>query len=371
MTRLLIAGAGIAGLTLGHALMKHAPEVEFTILERAPEMRAAGAGIILAPNVTPLLEDLGMGKQLQASGQELPFNQLTDARGRVLQRLPGPAGQLLAFHRAELMHILQEGLTPHLQFGKGVHSHQQTSGQVKVLLDSGEHMEVDALVGADGLRSNVRAHCGGAKPIYSGYTSWRAVLEQAPGLPGASEMWGHGRRLGLVPLTGNRMYVYMTLNAPPSSTHHPVLPDLFREFRGAEHGILDRLSSAFPLIHTDIYELPRPDWGKGRVMLIGDAAHALTPNLGQGAGMGIEDAVLLARLLGQHRNFSLAFGLFRAQRQKRVSQVQLASRLIGRVGQLQHSLWVRVRDLLMSTGPKESVPGWLWNPAFPLQDHQT
>lgn len=161
------------------------------------------------------------------------------------------------------------------------------------------------------------------------------------------------------------MYVYFTLNAPAAMSRKATAQDLqqlFSEFNGADHGVLDRLDDTTPLIHTDIHDLPRPDWGKGRVLLMGDAAHALTPNLGQGAGMGIEDAVVMARCLREHPAIEQATAAFRRLRQARVQKVMLASRMIGRVGQLQHPLAVQFRDGLMSRGPAQTVPDWLWTP---------
>ncbi|GGJ53443.1 FAD-dependent monooxygenase [Deinococcus roseus] len=366
MTRLLIVGGGIAGLTLGHALLKHAPEVDFDLIEKVPAQRPAGAGIILAPNALPVLDGLGLYGPLRDHGHFLPYNQLCDHQGRTLQKLKGPEDRLLSFHRADLHQVLQDGLKNHLQQGISFQGQQQSKDQVQVQLSSGEVRSYDLLVGADGLRSKVRESCGGPDPVYSGYTSWRTVLTEAPHLPGASELWGHGRRLGLVPLSRGRIYLYFTLNARQNQDFLQGdacrIRELFAEFEGADQGLLERFRSDTPLIHTDIAELPHPYWGKNRTVLIGDAAHALTPNLGQGAGMGIEDAVLLAKLLGQHREVKTVLSELGRIRHPRVQTVQMVSRCLGKLGQLQNPTLVGLRDRLMRAGPANATPDWLWTP---------
>ncbi|WP_034335548.1 FAD-dependent monooxygenase [Deinococcus misasensis] len=358
--RILIAGAGIAGLVLGQALKKLAPEVEFTITEKSPSLQTAGAGLILAPNALQVLEQLDALDRLLPLGQNLGASHLCDARGKSLQALRAPAGKLLAFHRGELSAQLAKGLEPHLKFGQAYQSHQPKNGKLEVQFTDGSVVQADVLIGADGLHSRVRQQVHGPSVVHAGYTSWRAVLPFSQKLEGARELWGHGKRLGLVPLTENRLYVYLTLNskAQQFQRSRPAFSSLFAEFSGADFGALNLLDQ-HPVIHTDIRELPVPFWGNGQVVLLGDAAHALTPNLGQGAGMGIEDALWLAKgIQSGQKNLSV---WMRQGRQKRVQQVQILSRHLGRAGQLQNRGLVSIRNALLGAVPGQP-PTWLWNP---------
>ncbi len=167
----------------------------------------------------------------------------------------------------------------------------------------GNEVEGDVLVGADGLHSVVRARLHGYKPPrYAGYTAWRAVIT-APDVPLCpGESWGRGARFGHARVPGGRVYVYATRNAP-EGVHGPggELAELRRIF-GAWHDPIPALLTAMEgadILRNDILDRPAlRRWGTGRITLLGDAAHPMTPNLGQGACQALEDAVVLARQMG-------------------------------------------------------------------------
>src|SRR5207247_365424 len=172
---------------------------------------------------------------------------------------------------------------------------------VRVGTERGEVPTGDLLVGADGIRSTVRARFFGQHdPMYLGYRSHRFVVANRDGLEHFTEFLGRGQRVGLVPIGGGQLYVWTTFNSPVESRAWALesvgaLRALFGRFTDARvRRAFAQLSSTESVVCTDIEEVRQETWARGRVALLGDAVHALTPNLGQGAGMAMEDAVVLA-----------------------------------------------------------------------------
>ena len=202
----------------------------------------------------------------------------------------------------------------------------------------------DLLIGADGIRSAVRESLYGAIPLrYSGTTCWRALVPN-PGINESFEAWGGAARIGVVPLNRNRLYVYLVLTAPrgmPRQTSIDAIRPHFENFASPVPAILKALSSA-TLLHHDLEELPAPLWGRDRTILIGDAAHAMTPNLGQGAGMSIEDAAILPQVVAA----SNPAEAIRALRHQRVTHIQKQSRITGEVAHWQSSAAILLRNAL-------------------------
>jgi 2-polyprenyl-6-methoxyphenol hydroxylase-like FAD-dependent oxidoreductase len=328
--KITIAGAGIAGLTAALVLGRRGHKV--VVLERNPAINPVGAGIVLAPNALRILTALGV--QLQACGQPIRQISLRDACGAALEtteidRILPSAGPTLAFHRAELHRALLNALHPSVEVRLGV-----------PLADCAD-VDGDLLIGADGIRSRVREQTCGPMPLrYSGTTCWRGIAPN-PGVTETFESWSGAARVGAVPLTDNRLYVYLVLTAPagtPRQISIDAIRQSFAHLAGPVPAILDSFSGV-ELLHHDLEELHSPVWGSGKVLLIGDAAHAMTPNLGQGAAMGIEDAAVLPQVLGA----SDPAQRLHALRHQRVWRVQRDSR---RIGELAHwdsrgAVWLR------------------------------
>src|SRR5437016_2984616 len=177
---------------------------------------------------------------------------------------------------------------------------------VRVETERGEVFGAEVLVGADGIRSTVRAQFFGPnEPVYLGYRSHRFVVPNVGGLEHFTEFLGHGKRVGLVPIGGGQLYVWTTFNSPLESRSWALesvaaLRGLFGELTdGRVQRAFGELTSTDGVVCTDIEEVRQAAWARGRVALLGDAAHALTPNMGQGAGMAMEDAAVLAEELSR------------------------------------------------------------------------
>lgn len=336
--RVTIIGAGIAGITAALALHRAGHAV--ALLERSPSASPVGAGITLAPNAVRILT--GLGVDLSAAGFPLLRLSLRTAQGSPLQTidisriLPG-APPLLAFDRYDLHTALLAALPP----GIPIHFDQP--------YPASPLPEHDLLIGADGIRSAVRESLHGAIPLrYSGTTCWRALAPN-PGVHESFEAWGGASRFGVVPLNRDRIYVYLVRTAPrglPRQTSMNAIRQHFENFAEPVPTILEALTGA-TLLHHDLEELPAPHWGRDRTLLIGDAAHAMTPNLGQGAGMSIEDAAILPQVV----TASNPAQALRILRHKRVAHIQKQSRITGEIAHWQSTPATLLRNALIRITP--------------------
>ncbi|HYG15573.1 MAG TPA: FAD-dependent monooxygenase, partial [Bacteroidia bacterium] len=198
------------------------------------------------------------------------------------------------------------------------------------------------------------------QPRYAGYVCWRAVVDSTGLMQDeSSETYGPKGRFGLVPLANNQLYWFACTNAPKNDTRYPAytIEDIRKHFAGYRDPIgevLERTQND-RLIYGEIADLPPlKRFAFGNILLIGDAAHATTPNMGQGACQAIEDAVLLAGELAKNTNVSAAFVNFENRRLERTRFVTLQSRRIGQVAQWQNPVLGVIRDFLMANMPESA-----------------
>lgn len=230
--------------------------------------------------------------------------------------------------------------------------------------------EADLVIGADGINSTVRACLWpqGPRPRYLGYSAYR-MLTDPVAVVEEGETWGRGQRFGFAPLPDGRVYCFAAVNSTPGQTAEDLraLDDRFSGW----HAPIPQLLRAVPpeaVLHHDLYELPPlATYVSGRVGLIGDAAHAMAPNLGQGAGQGIEDAVTLAAMVRAHSTISAALCDYDRHRRTRTQAVALRSRRIGVVAQWQAAPVVALRNELLRCIPDRAAlrslaPVLSWNP---------
>lgn len=356
---ILVVGAGIGGLTLASLLDRRGFEVD--LVERAPAFGAVGAGLMLAVNATSVLREVGCLEAIEAAGWIFSRGRISDSRDRTIVEIDGfdaKIGRAVAVHRAKLHEALADslgGATLHL--GRTVRSLEQRDDGVDVELSDGHRRRYGLVVGADGIRSATRDHVvADAAPRYAGYTSWRFVVPFSVDPPVTTEMWGRGKRFGIVPIGDDLTYCFATANTSagerdPENGRVEHFRSLFSEFGGAVPEILRRLDEETPLLRTDIEEITLDRWSRGRVVLIGDAAHAMTPNLGQGAAMAIEDAYVLAGTLADESSVDEALASYERVRRPRVQAIADESRSLGRVGQWSWALACRARDVFFSKMP--------------------
>ncbi|MFF7736577.1 FAD-dependent monooxygenase [Streptomyces sp. NPDC007984] len=361
-----VVGGGIGGLATAVALTSKGWTVE--VLERAPELREVGAGLSLWPNALRALAALGVGEQVRAQAMSERSTGIRDDRGRFLSRLDTVEmarryGTAAMIHRPDLLATLAQALPP---------GTLRTGVKVTGVLPDGSvaHSdgvsEADLVVGADGIHSAVRRSLwpGAAAPRYSGYSTWRAVTEPIA-IEGGGESWGRGLRFGYAGLPDGRVYCFAAMNAEEGAPHQG-LAQWRRQFDGW-HDPIPALLDATPadaVLRHDVYELPPlPTYVRGRVALVGDAAHAMTPNLGQGACQALEDAVVLADCMERPDGLSA----YDAQRRPRSQMIARRARQIGVAAQWSSGTAVMLRNAAMRAMPGSSFlknldPVLTWNP---------
>lgn len=341
--KVVIVGGGIGGLSLARELMLRG--IRPTVLERAPQLNPVGAGIIMNPNAMRVLEKNGLADEVRRESWPYLTRETRDASGRLLATRDyrplyesGRLAQGALVHRAHLLGALYNSLPP------GTVSFGSTVKSVKPL-------NADLIVGADGIHSQVRRElfADTEKEIrshYMGYRSHRLVMDNVAGVRCFTEYLGRGQRIGLVPISEKRIYIWTTFNSPQHEQPAPDLPRLFAQFT---HEPIKYLFAALPpaqqIITTEIEELWARQWWKQRAVLLGDAAHAMTPNIGQGAGMAMEDAAVLAEELAGAAALDRALANYEERRKARVETVVRISREVGRDGQRSNALacWLRNR----------------------------
>lgn len=294
--RALVIGGGPGGLTAGIALNKVG--IETAVLERTARLEPVGSGISLWPNAFAALDAAGVGDAVRAAGMVQRNSAIRDHRGRVLVPDMNHTGDLYVMHRARLSDALAAALPAGaLRLGTEVTAVRATPDGVEVDTDRGtEH--ADVLIAADGIWSRVRTALWNAPPPrYSGASAWR-MLADLPDLPITGETWGNKSRFGFTTLPGGQVYAFADMAVPEGGRDN----DLAERFAGWHTPVGEVLDAVDPatLIRNDISHLPPLASfvdTTGRVALLGDAAHAMTPDLGQGAGQAMEDAVVLAACL--------------------------------------------------------------------------
>jgi 2-polyprenyl-6-methoxyphenol hydroxylase-like FAD-dependent oxidoreductase len=363
----IIAGGGIGGLTLGVALRKAGISVR--IFERAASLRPVGAGITMQTNAMLAFRTIGLDAAVAAAGHAMQRGAILDSRGRSLgtmlvsemaQELGAP---MIAIHRARLQEVLHEALGPEpLTLGVKVVGFREESDGIAVRLSDGSEVRGELLVGADGLRSTVRSQLlNDGEPRYAGYTSWRGVCE-VPGLAEpaiTSESWGSGLRFGIVPLGEGRTYWFATANVQVGGIDAPdAHGELLSRFSGWHAPIraLIENTQASSIVRTDIHDRPPVrQWVRGRVVLLGDAAHPMTPNMGQGGGQAVEDAVVLARCLATGGALPAMLARYEGARIARANSFVTRSRRFGALGQWENALACWLRDRLFQLVPESSI----------------
>jgi 2-polyprenyl-6-methoxyphenol hydroxylase-like FAD-dependent oxidoreductase len=355
--RVIVVGGGIAGLSAAIALRRTGHEV--VVLERSPRIDPVGAGITLFGNAMRALDRLGVGGAVAARGAAATRSAILTWEGRELTRVPLDLLEgTVAVHRADLQAELAAA-AGEVRLGVEVTAVEQGEDGVVARGADGREERGDLLVGADGLSSVVRRAVADVRPSYAGYTAWRGV-SLWPVEPGRlSESWGIGERFGLVDIGRGQTYWFATKNAPEAEPDNPQArkAEIMRRFSGWHEPIaaVADASDENAILRNDVYYLePLPRWSDGRVVLVGDAAHATTPGVGQGAAQAIEDAVVLADRLATSDDVATALTGYEAIRRPRAEAVLTVSRRADKAAQLASPLGWRLRNALVRRLPERA-----------------
>jgi salicylate hydroxylase len=340
-SRIVVIGAGVAGLAVARALAMKGAEV--TVLEQAAAIREVGAGLQIAPNGARVLNALGLGESLARVGQRADAVELVDGEtGSRVARLPLDAGDapfapVYRFvHRADLIALLFNGaqdLDVAVRTGARVDRIDLGDDRPAVTLDGGERIVPDLLIGADGLHSALREALNGrVAPFFTHQVAWRATLPADGAIdPIARVYLGPGKHLVTYPLRGGRLRNIVAVEERRtwaeeswSLTDDPLaLRIAFEDFVPEVRGWLDRIErpNLWGLFRHPVAQA----WHGSNAAILGDAAHPTLPFLAQGANLALEDAWVLAEMLDGHDAPPHAFAAYQAARQARVTRAVAAA----------------------------------------------
>ncbi|MGL4239073.1 FAD-dependent oxidoreductase [Tabrizicola sp.] len=338
-----VIGAGIAGLAVARALAQRGASV--TVLEQADAIREVGAGLQISPNGAAVLRALGLQGALDDASIRAEAVQLIDGpSGEVVTRLdlarlrPGQGYHFL--HRADLIALLLKAATEvgvTLRLLSRVTDISLSGARPVITLESGEVVETSLLVGADGLRSRLRAALNGSEePFFTGQVAWRAVIPAEPGArPVAEVHMGPGRHLVSYPLRGGTLRNIVAVEervkwAEESWTFRDDSMDLrvaFQEFSPRVRAWLESVEDPWlwGLFRHKVAESWTHTLPAGAAAIVGDAAHPTLPFLAQGASMGLEDAWVLTEALATHDTVAAALAAYQARRKPRTTRIVAAA----------------------------------------------
>lgn len=350
----VVAGGGIAGLAAAIALTQAGWQV--TVLERAPAFEEVGAGLGFTGNGMAALHALGVEEAVRAAGHLAPHAGYQDRSGRWLLRIPENRPDMQAtttvcgIHRRRLHAALRqaaEAAGAELVTGAEVTAVQpgNPGGEPAAATwqtSTGERTgEADLVVAADGVRSRVRTQLfPDARPRYAGSTSWRAVISDTSFAGRLVEVWGPGTEFGALRVSDSEVYWYGEFVHPEGTSLADELAAARAHFSGWAPWIRDIVAAtpASRLMRHDVYHLPGgcPRYVRGRVVIIGDAAHAMLPTIGQGAATALEDGVCVGRVVAatvtRGGDLAAALTAFDQTRRPRCRQLARQARMLARFG---------------------------------------
>ncbi len=359
MPRAIIVGAGPGGLSAAIALGRAGFETE--VCEAAETFGEVGSGLTLWPNALRALEFLGLGEALRAGATPLQGIAMRRWNGELIFHVgtgQGGLGWSVALHRAELQSILVGGVgAASIRRNAKCVAVENGAEAATVVLETGERLQGDVVIGADGLHSRVRgALVGDEPPRRAGYRVWRGVATyELPERVGVTYL-GRGAQFGLFPMSGGRVYWFASQNAAAEEPHpesaHAHLRPVFGDSCSPIPEIIEATQDD-TIICTDIYDRkPLRRWSYGRVTLLGDAAHPSVPTLGQGACQAIEDAASLGDCLHDCDDIPSALLCYQARRVRRANAMTSDAWYIGQVGQWRNAMACRLRDWLIKAMPE-------------------
>ena len=348
LQKALIVGGGIGGMAAAICLRRLGIAVE--LVEIDPQWRVYGAGITISPSTQRALAQLGVVEQVLARGFCGDAIDIYDAAGNFRAELPTPrlAGPNVPSQGAIMRPVLRELLSDatlaagvSVRLGVTFISIEQDLRQAHVTFTDGRSDSYDLVIGADGLRSRVRTNLfpGAPHPTFTGQGCWRAVVPRSPEISRVRMFMGSEDKAGVNPVSNDEMYLFLNVTERPNQQMDEAqLPQLLaqrlRNYGGIVGEIRDGLNDSSRVLYRPLEKLLLPaPWYRGRVLLIGDAAHSTTPHLASGAGIAVEDALVLAEELSRAADIGQGLQSFMTRRYERCRMVVENSVRLGDIEQ--------------------------------------
>ncbi|MCI0921611.1 FAD-dependent monooxygenase [Sphingobacterium rhinopitheci] len=360
-----IIGGGVAGLSAAIGLQSI--NSDFMLFEQSALVKGIGAGFGLAANAMQALDFLGLKEDIEKIGHHVSTYNILDQQGNILL---APDTNALSdqykqdnftIHRADLHHYLHSKIpVEKIVLNKRAIKFTQQKDLITLYFEDGTQHECRYLIIADGVKSPLRQQLiPSSAPRYAGYTCWRATIDNSDiKLNKGSETWGKAGRFGMTPLVGNRVYWYACINAPAQSSKFKnyTISNLIEDFKDYHTPIPQILAQTKDkdLIWNDIIDIkPLQNLAYANILLIGDAGHATTPNMGQGACQALEDVAVLIDELGHKEDVIAAFQSFEKRRLARTKYITETSKFIGEVAQWENKPLVFLRNTILKKLPSK------------------
>jgi len=357
--RVLIVGGGVAGLTLTALLQQRG--FKPTLVERIPEYGSVGYVIVLWPSGSRILKGLGVYRDLLDVGLQFTTYNVSDEQGQMLhsysvKNVTEKYGPMLSTYRPDLINVIKKAVDPDsIRMNTTVDKIDQTNDEVYVTFSDGTEETYDLVVGCDGVRSKTRNMVFGDVPLsYSGMNGWSFWVK--PNIAKTlqiAEYWGTGKFFGVWPTKG-RLSVFTSIrndvqDSDPVESRIDRIQENFKDFGGIVPDILEGLDDPNEIFHGHYNDLVMKKWHKGRVVLVGDAAHAILPTAGGGVSMAMESAAVLADELSRadSKYIEQSFESYMARRRSRVGKIQTQSRMMGKYVFTNNRFVSSARDFLM------------------------
>lgn len=369
--KITIIGAGIGGLTTAIALQQKGFEVE--LFEAAPEIREVGAGISLAFNAMQVYDRLGLAEQIVQAGHRVNQMTIADDKLRPISTIPLQAFRkkygvdMVAIHRATLQNILADQVEDkNIHLGKRLQTIDQNGSEMRLHFEDGTAQDAELLIGADGIHSATRAYVtekavirNANQPCWRGITDFELPKQYRHQLV---EMWAKGKRFGFSHIADKKVYWYALVSKPHYRQNQP-LAATFNDLAPLALQLIESTPTD-QIIQADLIDLqPIETWHMDNICLIGDAAHATTPNMGQGACQAVEDAWALSHFLSKNESAG-AFANFQAMRMPKAQKVVNLSWQIGKLAHMESRLMIWLRNTTMRAMPQFITTRqneWLYN----------
>ncbi|RPD99145.1 hypothetical protein EGM88_03910 [Aureibaculum marinum] len=352
--KVAIIGGGIAGLTFAHCLSN---DYEIHIFEKKQEFGEVGAAISVFPNALCVMDEIGLLDSILNTSGKFKNVYLKTNKGNILSKTtPKSDYPVICIHRADLHKILLTGIKSHLHIDRGIKQLTNLeNGQVKIVFENGDISVFDAVIGADGIHSVVRKHIiNDGAPIFRGYNVWRGVVKTNFDIGYASETYGKGQRVGIVPIKDGVYGWWATCNEAFLQDDSPegTKPKLKRLFGDWHYPIPELIENTEDILKNSLSDrIPHKGWTKGNITLIGDAAHPTTPNLGQGGCMAIEGAYLLAKCINKYGLSSKAYNIYEKYHFPRSKEIVNESLKLGKLGQISNPVLIALRNFFFKIMP--------------------